>query len=107
MKALRVIANRPAPTPPIASQSAVSEILFQNEFVSLLLVQLKREQSLCFEEPALRLLTVVRGQLQVRGPDGSYILRDMARRRLERGKHWQLHAITDTQLLLFVAKVAA
>lgn len=86
------------------SREVSLQILFESEFVALVLVKLKRGQHLRFGEPALRLLTVVEGRVRMHGPHGSFVLEDFGRWRLERGESWKIRATTDACVSLFVVK---
>lgn len=87
---------------PFNLQAALPHTLFQNESVSLILVQLKRGQRLHFYQPVLRLLTIACGRVRMHGPNGSFVLQTSGYWRLECGEHWKIRALTDTYLSLFV-----
>ena len=89
---------------PVKPHAALPRTLFQNTFVSLISVQLKRGQRLHFSRPTLRLLTVGRGRVRMHGPNGSYALQTLGYWRLERGEQWKIRALVDTSLSLFIVQ---
>ncbi|MEJ0091834.1 MAG: hypothetical protein WDM80_19055 [Limisphaerales bacterium] len=92
---------------PARRRSPFPRILFQNEFVSLVLVRLLPGQRLHFARPVLRLLTVNRGHVRMFGPDGSFVFQNSGRWRLERGEQWKICAQTEAFLSLFIARDTA
>jgi hypothetical protein len=89
---------------PATLRAVTPRILFQNEFVSLVLIELKSGQRLHFAERALSLLTVLRGRVRMRGPHGSLVLHDFGHWRLERGAFWKIGALADASISLFIVK---
>lgn len=86
------------------SLAPATQILFESEFIALVLVKLACGQRLYFDNPALRLLTVVEGRLRMRGPDGSFVLQETGRWRLESGTCWKIRAMADATVSLLVVK---
>lgn len=92
---------------PTGSQASLPQTLFQNEFVSLVLVQLKKGQRLHFSRLFLRLLTVANGCVRMHGPNGSFVLHDSGYWRLEHGEHWKIRALTtDAVVSLLIVTTA-
>jgi hypothetical protein len=92
---------------PATVRAVLPQTLFQNEFVSLIRVQLRRGCRLHFARPVLRLLTVAGGRVRMHGPHGSFILQGPGCWRLENGEHWKIRALADTHLSLFVVRATA
>ena len=92
---------------PATVRAVLPQTLFQNEFVSLIRVQLRRGCRLHFARPVLRLLTVAGGRVRMHGPHGSFILQGPGCWRLENGEHWKIRAMADTHLALFVGRATA
>jgi hypothetical protein len=89
---------------PSASATHRFEVLFESKFIALMLLELARAQRLVFDEPDSCLLTVIRGRLRMHGPDGSFILQDTGRWRLERGTRWRIRAMSEATITLLVAR---
>jgi hypothetical protein len=79
--------------------------LFQNEFVSLVLVGLKSGQELLLCPAPVLLLTVGRGRVLLRGMDRLATLNEGGQRRLEQGDHWEISALSESDLLLFIPRI--
>ncbi|HVU28044.1 MAG TPA: hypothetical protein VHG71_09960 [Verrucomicrobiae bacterium] len=81
--------------------------LFQNEFVSLVLVGLKHGQELLLQHTPFVLLTVTHGCVQLLGTGHLITLREGGQRRLESDNHWQIHALSEADLLFFIPTIKA
>ncbi len=92
---------------PVNLRTALPHTLFQNPFISLIMVELKPGQRLHFAQPAMRLLTVLQGQVRMHGPNGSFILHNFGHVRLEFGEQWKICAQTDASLSFFVTTMTS
>lgn len=79
--------------------------LFQKEFVSIILVGLKSVQELLPHPAPVLLLTVGRGRVLLRGLDRLATLNEGGQLRLEQGDHWEISALSESDLLLFIPRI--
>jgi hypothetical protein len=82
-------------------------ILFQNEFVGLLLAGLKRGQELLLQPTSSLLLTVTHGQVQLIKRNRFFTLRESGQHRLETDEDWEIHAVSEADLLFFIPTARA
>jgi hypothetical protein len=78
--------------------------LFQNEFVALILLGLKSGQELLLNRSPLLLLTVAHGHVLLRGKDRLAALNEGEQRRLEQDDHWEISALSESELLFLIPK---
>lgn len=77
-------------------------ILFQNEFIGVVLVRLKQGHELLFKKTSRLLMTVTFGRAQVIFGRRLLTLREGGQHRVELSEDCELRAVTETDLLLFV-----
>lgn len=77
-------------------------ILFQNEFIGVVLVGLKQGHELLFNKTSQLLVTVTYGRVQVILGRRSLTLREGGQHRVETSEGCELRAMLETDLLLFV-----
>lgn len=77
-------------------------VLFQNEFVGVILVGLTQGYELLFDKPSHLLVTVTHGQARVAFQGRRKTLREGSQHRVEMGAGCALRALLETDLLFFI-----
>lgn len=77
-------------------------ILFQNEFVGVVLVGLRQGHELSFKRSSRLLVIIAFGRVQVIFARGFRTLQEGGQYRVERSEDCELRAVTEADLLLFV-----
>jgi hypothetical protein len=89
---------------PLRFSTAPPQVLFQSEFISMLLAEIKTGQRLYFSKLRLSLITVVSGTVRMQGPNGSFVSHPSCGIRLGHGEDWKIYALTDSVVSLLIAK---
>lgn len=82
-------------------------ILFEIEFIGVVLVRLRQGHELLFKRSSRLLVTVAFGRAQVIFERGFRTLLQCNQHRVETGENCELRAMAETDLLLFIPTVKA
>lgn len=80
------------------------ELIFQNQFVSILHARLKPGQRLNFADLKSRLIVVLSGRARLFGPAGSFVLQENGCWPLGRDEQWDVRAQVEARLILYVVR---